>query len=57
MPKTMEEAIEIAMVEEQSYNSASAAAFYKPSAEKSNATTMELGNADVSVTSAVSEAI
>ena len=47
VPKTMEEAIEIAMVEEQSYNSASATAYYKPSAERSDATPMELGNADV----------
>ena len=43
----MEEAIQIALVEEQSYNSASATAWYKPSAEKSDATPMELGNADV----------
>ena len=43
----MEEAIQIALVEEQSYNSASATAWYKPSAERSDATPMELGNADV----------
>ena len=43
----MEEAIEIALVEEQSYNSASATAYYKPSAEKADATPMELGSADV----------
>uniref|UniRef100_A0AAV1V600 Uncharacterized protein n=1 Tax=Peronospora matthiolae TaxID=2874970 RepID=A0AAV1V600_9STRA len=47
VPKTMEEAIDIAMVEEQSYNSASRTAYYKPSAEKSEAPSMELGNADV----------
>ncbi|CAI5739629.1 unnamed protein product [Peronospora farinosa] len=47
VPKTMEEAISIAMDEEQSYNIALATAFYKPSAEKSDATPMELGNADV----------
>ena len=32
VPSTMEEAIQIALVEEQSYNSASATAWYKPSA-------------------------
>ena len=43
----MEEAIEIALVEEQSYNSASATAYYKPSAEQAVATSMELGSSDV----------
>ena len=43
----MEEAIKIALVEEQSFNSASANAWYKPSAEKADTTPMELGNADV----------
>ena len=47
VPMTMEEAIEIDMVEEESYNSASATAYNKPEAEKSDATPMELGNADV----------
>ena len=47
VPSTMEEAIQIALVEEQSYNSASATAWYKPSAERTDATPMELGNADV----------
>ncbi|CAH0489868.1 unnamed protein product [Peronospora farinosa] len=47
VPKMMEDAIEIAMVEEQSYNSASATVYYRPSTEKSNATLMELCNADV----------
>ncbi|CAI5725239.1 unnamed protein product [Peronospora effusa] len=44
---TMEEAIDIALVEEQSYNSASSTAYYRPSSERSDATPMELGNADV----------
>ena len=43
----MEEAIQIALVEEQSFDSASATAWYKPSAERSDATSMELGSADV----------
>ena len=43
----MEEAIDIAMIEEQSYNSATATAYYKPSDEKSDDTPMELGDADV----------
>ena len=47
MPSTMEEAIQIALVEEQSYNSASATAWYKPSLERTDAAPMELGNADV----------
>ena len=47
VPATMEEAIYIALVEEQSYNSALATAYYRPSSEKSDATPMELGNADV----------
>ncbi|CAI5727339.1 unnamed protein product [Peronospora farinosa] len=47
VPATMEEAIDIALVKEQSYNSASATAYYRPSSEKSDATPMELGNADV----------
>ncbi|CAI5721548.1 unnamed protein product [Peronospora effusa] len=47
VPATMEEAIDIAIVEEQSYNSASATAYYRPSVERSDATPMELGNADV----------
>ncbi|CAI5702775.1 unnamed protein product [Peronospora effusa] len=46
VPATMEEAIDIALVEEQSYNSASATAYYRPSSERSDATPMELGNAD-----------
>ncbi|CAH0491681.1 unnamed protein product [Peronospora farinosa] len=37
------------MVEEQSYNNASATPYYKPSAEKSDATPMELGNAMLQV--------
>ena len=47
MPPTMEVAIEIGLVEEQSFNSASATAWYKPSSEKAEATPMELGSADV----------
>lgn len=47
VPSTMEEAIQIALVEEQSFNSASATAWYKPSAERTDATPMELGSADV----------
>ena len=47
MPATMEEAIDIDLVEEQSYNSASATAYYRPSSERFDATPMELGNADV----------
>ena len=47
VPATMEEAIEIALVEEQSYNSASASTWFKSSAETSDATPMELGSADV----------
>ena len=47
VPSTMEEAIQIALVEEQSFNSASATAWYKLSAERSDATSLELGNADV----------
>ena len=43
----MEEAIQIALVEEQSYSSASKTAWYKPSAERTDATPMELGNADI----------
>ena len=40
----MEEAIQIAVVEEQSLNSASATAWYKTSAERTQATPMELGS-------------
>ncbi|CAI5717180.1 unnamed protein product [Peronospora effusa] len=47
VPATMEEAIDIALLKEQSYNSASATAYYRPSSERSDATPMELGNADV----------
>ena len=43
----MQEAIQIALVEKQLFNSASATAWYKPSAERTDATPMELGNADV----------
>ena len=43
----MEEAIQIALVEEQSYNSASATAWYEPSAERTHATPTELGNAEI----------
>ena len=45
-PSTMEESIEIAFVEEQSYNSASAMLWLKSTTKKFAATTMELGNAD-----------
>ena len=41
----VKEAIYIALVEKQSYNSASATAWYKPSAERTDAIPMELGNA------------
>ena len=47
VPATMEEAIDIALVEEQSYKSASVTAYYRPSSERSDVTPMELGNADV----------
>ena len=43
----MEEAIEISMVEVQSYIGATATAYYKPPAKNSYATPMKLGNADV----------
>ena len=43
----MEEAIQIAFVEEQSYYRTSATAWYKPSSERTDATLMELGNADI----------
>ncbi|CAI5717055.1 unnamed protein product [Peronospora effusa] len=47
VPKMMKEAIDIDLVEEQSYNIASATAYYKPSAERSDATPMKLCNAGV----------
>ena len=47
LPSRMEETIQIALVEEQSYNSASATAWYKSSFDRTDATPMELGNADV----------
>ena len=43
----MKEGTHIALVEKQSCNSASATAYYKPSAEQAVATPMELSNADV----------
>ena len=43
----MEKVIDIALVEEQSYNSALATAYYRPSTDKSDATPTGLGNADV----------
>ena len=46
VPSIMEE-IGIALVEEQSYNSASVTPWQKPAIEKSAATLMDLGNADV----------
>ena len=53
----MEEAIELALVDEQSYTSALVMPWQKPAAERSAATPMELGNADVSATIAASAAI
>ena len=44
---TVEEAIEIALVEEQFYNSASVMPWQKPVTERSAATPMEVGNAYV----------
>ena len=43
----MEEAIEIDLVEEQSYNTASVTPWQKPATERSAPTPMELCNADV----------
>lgn len=43
----MEQAIEVATVEEQSFNSALSLALYKPITTKSEATPMKLGSADV----------
>lgn len=47
VPSTMEQVIEVATAENQSFNSASALNFYKPTTTKSEATPMELGSADV----------
>uniref|UniRef100_M4B7A8 CCHC-type domain-containing protein n=1 Tax=Hyaloperonospora arabidopsidis (strain Emoy2) TaxID=559515 RepID=M4B7A8_HYAAE len=46
VPSTMEESIEIALFEQQSYNSASVTPWQKPTTERSAAAPMELGNAD-----------
>ena len=47
VPSTMEEAIDIALVGEKAYNIASVKPWQKPATERSAATPMKLGNADV----------
>ena len=47
LPSTMKDSIDIALSEEKAYNSGSVTPWQKPATERSAATSMELGNADV----------